>query len=249
MHIETYGDGPETVLAIHGWGGDHREFAAVASRLPAGARLLSVDLPGYGRSPRPPAWDLGLIFAEFRAAVRAAAGDAPVTLAAFCSGAVLALLFAQAEPARIRRMVLIDPFAFVPWYFRLFLDGPFGRRAYMTAFASERGRRITTAVLRRMQSDDADFTAAFERIDHEVTLAYLGLFNRFGDLRRFAGFRFPIDVAVGERTLGAVRRSVRVFRRLWPQARVTTLRHVGHLPMVKGAAQLRRLVFGGAESG
>ena len=53
MHVEQYGVGRRTFVAIHGWGGDHREFAPLAARLPEDVRLLSVDLPGYGNSPKP----------------------------------------------------------------------------------------------------------------------------------------------------------------------------------------------------
>ena len=61
MFVEQYGNGPRTFLAFHGWGGDHREFAPLAARLPDDVRLLSVDLPGYGQSPKPPRWDMAEI--------------------------------------------------------------------------------------------------------------------------------------------------------------------------------------------
>ncbi len=72
---------------------------------------------------------------------------------------------------------MIDPFAFVPWYFRLFLAGGFGRRAYATTFQSAAGRAVTDRILKRMQRSGEDFTRAFESLDHEVTLQYLRLLN------------------------------------------------------------------------
>ena len=247
MHVEQYGNGPRTFLAFHGWGGDHREFAPLAARLPDDARLLSVDLPGYGQSPKPPRWDLAEIVGEIiRDMDERGLND--VTLVGFCSGAVMALLVAQQIPARVARIVMIDPFAFLPWYFRIFVAGEFGRRAYRATFASPLGRRITTWVLRRRQSTDDDFMGAFGRVDHEVTQRWLELFHRVGRADQFRALAMPIDIASGERTFAAVRESVREYCAIWPHARTFELRHVGHLPLVRGARQLADLIFAGPGS-
>jgi pimeloyl-ACP methyl ester carboxylesterase len=50
---ERYGNGRPWVLALHGWGRDHRDFGGVLSGLDA----VAIDLPGFGASPEPPeAW-------------------------------------------------------------------------------------------------------------------------------------------------------------------------------------------------
>ncbi len=243
MHLEPYGNGSRTFLAFHGWGGDHREFAPLAARLPPDVLLLSADLPGYGRSPKPPRWEMGTILDEILGEIRARELR-DVTLVGFCSGAVIALLLAQRVPDRVRRIVMIEPFAFLPWYFRLFVAGAFGRHAYRTTFASPLGRRITTWVLRRRQSTDDDFMGAFGRIDHETTQEWLALFHRVGRAGQFAGLTMPIDIASGENTFAAVRESIREYQAIFPQARMHGLRHVGHLPLVRGARQLVPIVFG-----
>ena len=242
MYVEQYGDGPEIYLAFHGWGGDHREFAPLAARLSPEAALHSVDLPGYGRSPRPREESLTAVANEVRE--YASGLGQSITLIGFCSGAVIAMMVARAEPARYKRMVLIDPFAYLPWYFRIFTAGEFGRRAYQTTFASAVGRRLTNWILRKKQTQDADFMAAFSRVDHAVTHRYLEWFARFGSLEPYRVLSLPIDIAVGEHTFAAVRKSVCDFCALWPHARTQPLRHVGHLPMVKGAGQLAELIFG-----
>ena len=243
MYVEQYGKGPQTFLAFHGWGGDHREFAPLVARLPDGVRLLSVDLPGYGKSPKPPRWDMAEIVQEIiRDMDKQDVND--VTLVGFCSGAVMALLVARQIPARVARIVMIDPFAFLPWYFRIFVAGEFGRLAYQTIFASPFGRRITTWVLRRRQSTDDDFMGAFGRVDHETTQQWLGLFHRVGRANQFAGLSMSVDIAHGERTFAAVRESVREYCAIWPRARTFELRHVGHLPLVRGAKQLVQIIFG-----
>ncbi len=245
MHIERYSEGSRVFLAIHGWGGDHREFAPLAAGRPSDARLLSVDLPGYGRSPPPERWDLRAIGAELGGLLAREAGPDGGTLIGFCSGAILALLAAQARPAAARRIVMIDPFAYLPFYFRIFTWGAAGRAMYRSAFAGGAGRRVVNRVLRKRQNADADFTVAFERVNHEVTLRYLALFARLGSVAQFAGLPAKFDLIYGERTFAAVRRSIRMLRALWPEARAEALPGVGHLPMVKAARRIREIVFGG----
>ncbi len=240
MHIERFGEGDRQIVALHGWGGDHRHFAPMALRLPAGWRLWSADLPGYGRSAAPAAWTAGAIVDELASDLDRL-GVVRARLIGFCSGAILALLLAQRRSELVERILMIDPFAYVPWYFRLFLGGAFGRRAYRVSFASPTGRRVITAVLRRLQSSDEDFLKAFERVDHDVALRWLRLLREVEPVSRFADVRTPVAIAVGEHTFKAVRRSVEMFRAMWPWAEVHKLRAVGHLPLVRGAAQLAAL--------
>jgi len=40
-----------------------------------------------------------------------------------------------------------------------------------------------------------------------------------------------------------VRRSVQWYGEMWPHARKTVLRGVGHLPLIKGVRQIAPLVF------
>lgn len=239
MHMETHGAGDRRCIAFHGWGGDHREFAAVAAHRPPGVRIDSVDLPGCGASPAPPAWSLDGIIHSLAEALGPFHG---VTLAGYCSGAVFAMRLAHQRPAEVRRLVLIDPFAYVPWYFRIFLAGTPGRRAYGAAFARPEGRRIINRVLRARHSPEDDFTGAFARVHHETALNYLRLFAQV-KVREMSGLTLPIDLIHGERTFAAVRDSVRRYRRLWPHARVTELRGLGHLPMVRGAGEIARVLF------
>lgn len=242
MHVESYGEGARPFLAIHGWGGTHRDFAPLVRRRPEDVRWLAVDLPGYGQTPAPARWQLGAITEELLRALdeRELAG---VTLVGYCSGAILALMAAARDPRRIARLVLIEPFAYLPWYFRLFTLGAPGRFAYRMGFAHPVGRRIATAILRRRQRTDDDFLGAFENVDHAASLRWLEMFREVGHAERIATTTLPVDLAHGEHTFAAVQASVREYRRLLPQARVVVLRGTGHLPLVRGARQLAELLF------
>jgi pimeloyl-ACP methyl ester carboxylesterase len=49
LFAERFGTNPPTVLALHGWGRDRKDFSAVLADLDA----FAVDLPGFGVSPAP----------------------------------------------------------------------------------------------------------------------------------------------------------------------------------------------------
>lgn len=244
MFIKRYGSGGEgrAFFCLHGWGGDHREFAPLAVRLPSDVTLISADLPGYGKSAQPREWTLSRIVGEIGETLEEM-DQRPDTLVGFCTGAILALLTATRYPDTTQRVVLIDPFAFVPWYFAIFLIHGLGEKAYHSTFQSPLGRAVTDWVLKRLQAADADFTRAFKSVDHQVTLRYLDLLSQIDIYKEFASLGMKIDLAFGEHTFRAVKKSVGIYRQLWPQARSFELKGVGHLPLVKGARQLRQMLF------
>jgi pimeloyl-ACP methyl ester carboxylesterase len=50
---ESYGTGTPFVLALHGWGRDHRDFATTLTRPEPAVPSIAVDLPGFGGTPAP----------------------------------------------------------------------------------------------------------------------------------------------------------------------------------------------------
>ncbi|HZG53507.1 MAG TPA: alpha/beta fold hydrolase [Pyrinomonadaceae bacterium] len=249
MYVKRYGTGEhELYFGLHGWSGDHRTFAPLAAHVPARASLYSADLPGCGQSPAPPRFDLESVTAEIVAAVRGALAAAPpraaITLIGNCSGAILGLLVAEQIRERVGRLVLIDPFAYWPWYFRVFVARSFGRYAYRTTFANPLGRWLTNQSLRSRRTAATDLTDSFGRIDHDVAQSYLALLAQVGGVERFESLRgVPIDIVYGERTFGAVKKSVSMWQGVWPQARARALAGAGHLPLLEATAQLAGIVF------
>jgi pimeloyl-ACP methyl ester carboxylesterase len=105
MHVEDAGAGP-SVLALHGLGGGAYFFGGLARRLQTSYRVLSVDLPGTGRSAAEgplsiDAWvdRLGRLLEERDAA--------PAVLIGHSMGTIVALQAYAAWPDRIRGMVFV----------------------------------------------------------------------------------------------------------------------------------------------
>ncbi len=242
MHIERYGKGDRAYFGLHGWGGDHKTFAPLVEQMPACARLYAADLPGYGHSPAPRVWSLHAIVDEIVRAI-AQVDEAKVTVIGNCSGAILGLLAAGRLPDRIERLILIDPFAFMPWYFKVFVAGSFGRYAYYSTFANPIGRWLTNASLKRKRTATSDLTRSFNAINHNISQRYLALLSRIKDVAQFDHIRMPIDIVYGEKTFSAVKESVARWKAVWPQARATVLRGAGHLPIEEATKQLSEVVF------
>ena len=244
MFVERYGAGREVYLGLHGWGGDRRSFAPLAPHVPARAALYSADLPGCGRSPAPREWSAAAV-AEEVAETLLKLGARRATLVGICGGAVFALLAAQLLAAeQVARVVMIDPFAYLPRYFKLFAAEGVGRHAYNATFANPFGRWVTNQSLRGRRAGGSDLTASFAGVDHEVQRRYLALYDEVGSVERFRGFAPTVEIAHGERTLGAVKKSLALWRAALPGARVHEIKGAGHLPVEEATGQVADIIFG-----
>jgi pimeloyl-ACP methyl ester carboxylesterase len=241
MRVECYGSGSRAYFGLHGWVGDHTTFAPLATYLPAGVALYSADLPGYGGSPAPPSWELTEITNEIARAI--ASVDSQVIVIGNCSGAIFALLAAERMACRIERLILIDPFAYLPRYFKIFLHKRIGRYAYYSTFANPLGRWLTNLSLSGHRTEDTNLTESFASVSHEVAYRYLELLGELDDVSRFSGLRMPVDLIYGARTFRAVKESIQLWRGVWPQARCHELEGAGHLPIQEATRRLSEIVF------
>lgn len=111
VHYESYGNGQEAVVFIHGWTCDltfWRGQAPVYEK----HRALLVDLPGHGQSDKP---EVSYTQERFARAIDAVMRDAGVTravLAGHSMGGPVALTFLRLFPAKTKALVLVD--AYVP---------------------------------------------------------------------------------------------------------------------------------------
>jgi len=252
VKVERTGDGPRAFVGVHGWAGNVRTFRRLYDFMPADAAFYAMDLPGYGASERPSRLTLEPVLASIAEAIGQAPGD-DITLVCNCGGAQFGLETLRVYGLKVRRVALIDPFGYCPWYFRLFTGGTFGRNAYYTTFANPLGRFLTNSALRKRRRPGTDLTAAFVHVDHETVYRYLCLMVSLADSARFRGLCADVDVLHGERTFRAVRRSLAIWREVFPQARIHALRGAGHEPIREATAQLAEILFGvaghGASSG
>ena len=242
MHFERYGTGPHVFVGFHGWTGSHRTYAPLAPHLPSDVTLFAADLPGCGLSPVPDIWALEPIVNEVNRELDKVVPGA-FTLIGNCSGAIMALLSAPSVIERINRLILIDPFAYMPWYFRIFLADPWGRHVYASTFANPVGRWMTNMALRSKRTAETDLTDSFATINHTVTYNYLKLFGSIQGIEQFGLLDKPIDIAYGEHTFGAIKASIPAWHRLWPHAEIWEMKGAGHLPIQEATGQVAGMIF------
>lgn len=249
MYFERHGTGARAYLCLHGWGGDRRAFAPLAAHVASDespdeleVTLYAADLPGCGSSTRPREWSVQAVVYEIIETIHTLDAGR-VTVVGHCGGAVFGLLAALEVGHLIERVVAIDPFAYLPRYFRLFTGEGFGRRAYEATFANPLGRWLTNKTLNAGRDERTDMTASFGATDHEVARHYLSLFASIEGVEVFRGVRAEVDLVYGERTFGAVKKSVELFKGVLPQARAIRLAGARHMPLTEATAQLARVVF------
>jgi len=242
VFIKKEGEGPRIYVGLHGWSGDHRTFDPVLRHLPSDATFISFDLPGCGRSEKPLEWTLEALAHEIADGI-SSAGHSGITLVGNCSGAILGLLAAPRLGEKLERLVLIDPFAYTPWYFRIFVETSIGRYAYYSTFANPIGRWITNLSLRDHRMGESDLTESFGEVDHDVAYAYLKLLTSIDGIERFRSIRQPVTIVYGARTFGAIRHSVAMWRDLWPQAVAVELSGAAHLPIQEDPEGVSRVIF------
>jgi pimeloyl-ACP methyl ester carboxylesterase len=98
----------ETVLVLHGLGGDHRGLSDVAAALP-GVDVVVPDLPGYGESAPMRESHTLAHYADAVADLRAALGLDTCHLLGHSLGASIALVHAARHGAGLRSLTLLNP--------------------------------------------------------------------------------------------------------------------------------------------
>jgi pimeloyl-ACP methyl ester carboxylesterase len=111
FHLQRLGDGPKTVVFLHGLVMDNLSSWFFTAAAPASmyARVLLYDLRGHGRSSRPASgYTLGQMVSDQLAILDAERVDRPIHLVGNSFGGLLALAFARAHPARVASLFLVD---------------------------------------------------------------------------------------------------------------------------------------------
>ncbi len=109
VHFIDFGGSGPTLVLVHGLGGSHVNWMAVGPALAHGARVLAIDLAGFGRTP------LG----ERSAGVHAnrllldrfldAVAGGPAVLVGNSMGGLVAMMEAALAPERVAGLVLVAP--------------------------------------------------------------------------------------------------------------------------------------------
>ncbi len=99
----------QKAILIHGWSSSSYAMSPLAALLSQRFSCISVDLPGYGKSPPLETKTTIPAYAELLVDLIEEISDGPVVLIGHSMGGMISLTIAQRHPALVERMVLICP--------------------------------------------------------------------------------------------------------------------------------------------
>jgi pimeloyl-ACP methyl ester carboxylesterase len=112
FHVHRWvGADPRPLMLVHGWGDTGETWQFVVDRLCGDRTCIAMDMRGFGRTQRP---QDGYWFPDYLADLEAlldhVAPEEAVDLVGHSMGANIAMLYAGARPARVRRLVSLEGF-------------------------------------------------------------------------------------------------------------------------------------------
>jgi pimeloyl-ACP methyl ester carboxylesterase len=109
IHSTVKGEGPRTIIFVHGWTCDESSWAAQVAALEDDYRVVTLDLPGHGQSgaPAPDKFSMEL-FAQAVEAVRAEVGADKVVLVGHSMGGPVIRQYALDHPEHVAGLVAVD---------------------------------------------------------------------------------------------------------------------------------------------
>ncbi len=256
------GDG-EPLLLIHGLGTSQVIWDSVVPGLACTRRVVTIDLPGFGRSaPAGPGFELGTVADRVARGLAAHGVSGPLDVVGHSLGGAVALTLAVDRPRLVQRLVLVAPAGLHPrtlprppllqgalagsteGWFAAVVEGWFAARRRAAPLTDLRwGRRLLLALA---VADGAELSPGQARI---MVTASAGS-SRLGaamaeiaraDLRPLLGrTRAPLGLLWGEldRTVPVHGAGTIVAKR--PDAELEVVAGAGHVPMVERPLEFAR---------
>jgi pimeloyl-ACP methyl ester carboxylesterase len=115
VHWTSAGSGAQTIIFVHGWTCDDSSWRAQVPALSAKYRVITLDLPGHGKSAAPADGKFSMEnFARAIEAVRAEAGAERVVVVGHSMGTPVIRKYQLMYPQRVTGMVLVDGLVLLP---------------------------------------------------------------------------------------------------------------------------------------
>jgi pimeloyl-ACP methyl ester carboxylesterase len=108
LGFDSAGGGDPHMLFLHGWCGDRSFFAPQFDHFSASHRVVSVDLPGHGKSRAPAAYTIDGLAADV-AALGRRLGLGRSVLVSHSMGAMVALALSRQAPELVSAVIMVDP--------------------------------------------------------------------------------------------------------------------------------------------
>jgi pimeloyl-ACP methyl ester carboxylesterase len=115
IHSSTTGTGPKTVILVHGWTCDETTWNAQVPELSKQYRVITLDLPGHGRTAAPKDGKLSIdLFARAVEAVRQDSKADRIIVVGHSMGTPVVIQYARLFPEHTAGLVFVDGGVTVP---------------------------------------------------------------------------------------------------------------------------------------
>ncbi len=109
IHSTVRGDGPKTIVFVHGWTCDESSWSQQVPFFEKNYRVITLDLPGHGKSGSPSKGPLTMdLFARSIEAVRVEAKAGKIVLVGHSMGTPVIRAYARLYPANVAALVPVD---------------------------------------------------------------------------------------------------------------------------------------------
>jgi pimeloyl-ACP methyl ester carboxylesterase len=250
---EIVGDGPTTLMLVHGSPGNAQVWRGIAEKLAPRYRLLLPTLPGNGKQPAEPS---ATVVAEAEGLLNILPPE-PITVVAHSYGALVALRLATLKPERVARLLLLEPVAI--GVLRVAGDAATydaGKRLFDSYLAAAGvGTPDTISAMVDFWFGPGTFTAMPERMRQGLnagtrtnTRNVMATFADDMTAADLARLGMPIRLVVGERSPPTAGRIAAAIAHFVPQAEIVPLPGGTHAMPQTHVAQLSQMIeaFAGA---
>jgi pimeloyl-ACP methyl ester carboxylesterase len=115
LHWSSAGRGSKAIILVHGWTCDDTSWTEQVPALAKTFRVVTLDLPGHGRSDAPPDGRFSMdLFARAVEAVRRESKADKVVLVGHSMGTPVIRQYARLYPEHVAGLVLVDGLVFRP---------------------------------------------------------------------------------------------------------------------------------------
>jgi pimeloyl-ACP methyl ester carboxylesterase len=236
---ESIGQGPNKVLVLHGWFGDHGIWKPTCELLDTERFTYAfVDYRGYGASRALPGpYTMAQVSADARE-LASSLGWQRYSVIGHSMGGMAAQRLAIDAPKQVRAVVGVTPVPasgvpLPPETMAVFESAARDDKGAAMVVDGSLGQRLTPALTRLI------LRLKRETVAPEVFAQYLVAFTRTDFSAEASKLKCPISVLIGEHDGGVSEAFVReTFPRLYPHAVLQVLPNAGHYPMVETPAHL-----------
>lgn len=240
LSYKKSGSGPPLVF-FHGLIGNEDTFALCHKAFASHFTVYRPAWPGYGNSPPLPDFsiedlvEIGKYFIQ-------SLGDPSVTLVGNCLGGNVAMELARRHPEMVRRLILIELYAYFPWYYVLLLVSGLNRMLYRFAFKTRIGFSILNSFMPLQKTNGNNgwmYTwEGFNRTSVESALGFLKAIRRFSKRMHrvyIDSYRssLPVIYVEGGRSFGPVKDFIDLARLCFLDLTVVGIPESLHNPVVE----------------